>query len=104
MMMARRRGAMGGSMQGRRERAGWISPGATEDAAAGRPARPGDTDLHRVGASGARPLRWAYDAASVRLAQPVLRRMLRMWFAAVCSLITSVLPISRLLSPRATRP
>ena len=39
----------------------------------------------------------------MRLAQPVLRRMLRMWLAAVCSLMNSVAPISRLLRPRATR-
>ena len=38
----------------------------------------------------------------MRLAQPVLRRMLRMWLAAVCSLIDSSAPISRLLRPRAT--
>ncbi len=38
----------------------------------------------------------------MRLAQPVLRRMLRTWLAAVCSLIDSSAPISRLLSPRAT--
>ena len=35
----------------------------------------------------------------MRLAQPVLRRMLRMWLAAVCSLMKSRAPISRLLSP-----
>ncbi len=39
----------------------------------------------------------------MRLAQPVLRRMLRTWLAAVCSLINSAAPISRLLRPRATR-
>ena len=39
----------------------------------------------------------------MRLAQPVLRRMLRMWLAAVCSLMNSSAPISRLLRPRATR-
>ena len=38
----------------------------------------------------------------MRLAQPVFRRMLRMWFAAVCSLINSAAPISRLLRPPAT--
>ncbi len=50
----------------------------------------------------ASPWRWAKDAASVRLEQSVLRRMLRMWLAAVCSLIASSLPISLLLRPRAT--
>ena len=38
----------------------------------------------------------------MRLAQPVLRRMLRTWLAAVCSLIESVAPSRRLLRPRAT--
>ena len=38
----------------------------------------------------------------MRFAQRVLRRMLRMWFAAVCSLMNSAAPISRLLRPRAT--
>ena len=41
----------------------------------------------------------------MRLAQPVLRRMLRMWLAAVCSLMKSVgadLAVAR--GPRATRP
>ena len=38
----------------------------------------------------------------MRFAQPVLRRMLRTWLAAVCSLIDSRLPSCRLLSPSAT--
>lgn len=38
----------------------------------------------------------------MRLAHPVLRRMLRTWLAAVCSLMTSSAPISRLESPRVT--
>ena len=35
----------------------------------------------------------------MRFAQPVLRRMLRTWLAAVCSLIDSELPTCRLLKP-----
>src|SRR5437867_497469 len=45
-MRVRRRGALGGSMQGRRERPYWTSTGATEDAAAGCPARRDDSTVH----------------------------------------------------------
>src|SRR5438094_1034405 len=47
MMGPRRRGAMVGAWQGRRERPYRVDTGATEDAARGRPARPGGSALHR---------------------------------------------------------
>src|SRR5881392_1675097 len=46
MMGPRRRGAMVGSWQGRRECPYRVDTGTTEDAARGRPARPGDSVLH----------------------------------------------------------
>src|SRR5437773_11262181 len=47
MMGPRRRGAMVGSWQGRRACPYRVDTGATEDAARGRPARPGGSALHR---------------------------------------------------------
>jgi hypothetical protein len=50
MVVLRRRGAMGGVRQGRRERSDPCDPGATEDAASRRPARPGGTRFTVEGA------------------------------------------------------
>src|SRR5688572_3939106 len=72
---ARRRAAMGGARQGRRERSYPLDTNATEDAASRRPARPGGTPLWRgTGSSGGRargrvvePLRPALALAAHRL-------------------------------------
>ena len=48
------------------------------------------------------PWRSAHAAASVRLAHAVFWRIERTWFAAVCRLMCSRAPISRLLHPLAT--
>src|SRR5919108_3753444 len=72
-MGLRRRGAMGGARQGRRERSYPCDTGATEDAASRRPARPGDTTVH-CGRSSDVLQSHAHDSAAALLQRCIVSR------------------------------